>query len=38
MYRRILTVLILAFALGLPATQSVACPENKTRCGTNLCC
>lgn len=38
MYRKLFTVLILALALGLPATQSAACPEHKTRCGTNLCC
>lgn len=38
MCRKIITILVLAFALGLPASQANACPEGKTRCGTNLCC
>lgn len=38
MYKKILSVVVLAFALALPATQANACPEGQTRCGTNLCC
>ena len=38
MCRKIIAILVLALVVGMPATQAVACPENKTRCGTNLCC